>query len=213
MFGEVRGAATAITGNTFTPVTLLWMGRVKRGGKSSQVHRKVMIQTVYNRISPPTSRPLSLLLYPPLPPSRLLSLSLSSSRRRFWRDPGDSRRNEQTFMTPDTVAPRMQKKKKKKKNGAIKSSARVSFEARVRVSFKYSLVLPLSSNDLATIFREIFLICLTIVKYKFHPIILSREIFFLFHFIFYAIGGNCNQDYFSSLLLSHLISRYVLFFR
>lgn len=179
MFGEVRGAATAITGNTFTPVTLLWMGRVKRGGKSSQVHRKVMIQTVYNRISPPTSRPLSLLLYPPFPPSRLLSLSLSSSRPRFWRDPGDSRRNEQTFMTPDTVAPRMQKKKKKKKkNGAIKSSVRVSFEVRVRVSFKYSLVLPLSSNDLATIFREIFLICLTIVKYKFHPIILSREIFF-----------------------------------
>lgn len=27
-------------------------------------------------------------------------------------------------------------------------------------------ILPLSSNDLATIFREIFLICLTIVKYK-----------------------------------------------
>lgn len=85
MFGEVRGAAAAITGNTFTAVTLLWMGRVKRGGKSSQVHRKVMIQTVYNRISPPTPYDdLSFSLpFSPLPTLLTLSLSLSLYLSRF----------------------------------------------------------------------------------------------------------------------------------
>lgn len=48
----------------------------------------------------------------------------------------------------------------------------MSFETRV--SFKYSRisVLPLPGNELATIFREI-LICLTIVKHKFHSVIFS----------------------------------------
>ena len=148
MFGELRGAAAAITGNTFTAVTLLWMGRVKRGGKSSQVHRKVMIQTVYNRISPPTLRdhlsssssavftltdvPFSPSLSNPLPFSlspfhlerqpSLAALSTTPPALAFLMGPPWFSYNENTFMTSDAVAPRVHR-------SAIRIRGWVSFEA------------------------------------------------------------------------------------
>lgn len=79
----------------------------------------------------------------------------------------------------------------------------MSFETRV--SFKYSRisVLPLPSNDLATIFREI-LICLTIVKHKFHSVIFS---FFFFSTLFFTrLEVIVIKIFLLSALLSPLIS-------
>lgn len=132
MFGQPGGAHAAITGNTFAAVTLLWMGRVKRGGKSSQVHRKVMIQTVYNRISRSLSlHSLSVLSHPLfslLPSSLRSSLFLSlSSLPTFTRVPTgpSSPCNEHTFMTRDAVA------------GRVRWSIRIRTRSAAWFSFKY----------------------------------------------------------------------------
>lgn len=206
MFGEVRGAATAITGNTFTPVTLLWMGRVKRGGKSSQVHRKVMIQTVYNRISPPISRPLSFplllplfhldtyFLSPSLPPSTILTGPrwFPAQRANFY----------DAWYSCTPCAKKKKKWSDKDRRGWVSK----------RVSHLNILVSPFfhfPATSLPRFFARFWFVWQSLNT----NFIRLFFLFFLFHFIFYAIGGNCNQDI--SPLCSSLPFnlRYVLFFR